>query len=146
MALSRTEVDHTVVNGRDYLVEHQKIGHDAHDIDDQIIIDSIRECGWEPIVTGTPGDWTVEAEDLSAPERGREIMTYDPNRTVALLRSLGMLRYWVNRQEGRRMFDESVRRRLGIGGDEFLRRWDAGEFDPEDIDVEHLMVMESFGR
>ncbi|MGI8642553.1 MAG: hypothetical protein ACR2LS_00340 [Thermomicrobiales bacterium] len=146
MAISHTTHDQTVADGRAYLIEHNKIETNAQDISDDLIIESIRECGWEPIVTGTPGDWTVEAEDLSAPELGREVITYDPDRTTALLRTLAILRYWANRQQGRRMFDERVRRRLGISGEEFLRRLDAGELDRSDRDVEHLMVMESFGR
>jgi hypothetical protein len=38
--------------------------------------------------------------------------------------------------DGRRLFDHQARRTLGISGDEFLRRWDAGEYratgDPEE--------------
>ena len=30
--------------------------------------------------------------------------------------------------EGRRLFDHQARQTLGISGDEFLRRWDAGEY------------------
>ena len=37
--------------------------------------------------------------------------------------------YVIGAEEGRRMFDAAVRRRLGISGDEFIRRWDAGEYD-----------------
>jgi hypothetical protein len=33
-------------------------------------------------------------------------------------------------EEGREVFDEQARKELGISGDEFLRRWDAGEFWP----------------
>jgi hypothetical protein len=36
---------------------------------------------------------------------------------------------WVTPEEGRRLFDEAVRARLDIGGDEFIRRWEAGEYD-----------------
>ncbi|MBA2521395.1 MAG: hypothetical protein H0V24_17195 [Chloroflexia bacterium] len=32
--------------------------------------------------------------------------------------------------EARAMFDRRARRELGISGEEFLRRWDAGEFQP----------------
>jgi hypothetical protein len=32
-------------------------------------------------------------------------------------------------EEGREMFDRSAHRIAGMGGEEFLRRWDAGEFD-----------------
>lgn len=146
MAIASTTLDQTVADGRAYLIEHKKIASSAQDISDDMIVESIRECGWEPIVTGTPGDWTVEAEDLSAPELGRYTITYDPDRITALLQSLGILRYWVNRKEGRRMFDETVRKRLGISGVEFLRRFDAGELDPDDIGTVDLMMMESFVR
>lgn len=35
--------------------------------------------------------------------------------------------------EARQAFDQLVRRRLGISGEEFLRRWDAGDYsdDPD---------------
>ncbi len=32
------------------------------------------------------------------------------------------------------IFDQEARRALGISGDEFLRRWDAGEYDGDDVD------------
>jgi len=54
----------------------------------------------------------------------------------------------VTREEGHAIFDQAARHYLGISGEEFLRRWDAGEFG--DIDetpglVEVYMMM-SFGR
>ena len=33
-------------------------------------------------------------------------------------------------EEARTVFDEAARYELGISGEEFLRRWDAGEFRP----------------
>jgi hypothetical protein len=35
---------------------------------------------------------------------------------------------WVNPEDGARMFDEAARELLGISGQEFLRRWDSGEY------------------
>lgn len=40
----------------------------------------------------------------------------------------------LTREEGRAFFDREARRMLGISGDEFLRRLDAGEFDGIDED------------
>lgn len=37
----------------------------------------------------------------------------------------------VSPEEGRAIFDEAARRYLGISGEEFLRRWDAGEYRGE---------------
>lgn len=36
----------------------------------------------------------------------------------------------VTREEGIALFDQQARKTLGLSGDEFLRRWDAGEFQP----------------
>jgi hypothetical protein len=33
-------------------------------------------------------------------------------------------------KEGRALFDRHTRKELGISGVEFLRRWDAGEYQP----------------
>jgi hypothetical protein len=35
-------------------------------------------------------------------------------------------------EEGRRLFDRAARRYLNMSGEEFLRRWDAGELDEDD--------------
>ena len=34
----------------------------------------------------------------------------------------------LSADEGRALFEREARRLLGIGGDEFLRRWDAGDY------------------
>lgn len=47
--------------------------------------------------------------------------------------------FLVTPEEGMRMFDEEARRRLGISGEEFLRRWDAGEYLPEPDDHPGVM-------
>lgn len=36
--------------------------------------------------------------------------------------------YTVTPEQGRRLFDEAVRREMGISGEEFIRRWEAGEY------------------
>ena len=39
----------------------------------------------------------------------------------------------LSREEGRKLFDRQAHRYLGISGDEFLARWDTGEYgDPDD--------------
>ncbi len=45
--------------------------------------------------------------------------------------------------EGRAIFDEAARCHLGMSGDEFLRRWDAGEFadDPDRPEVIDVAMM-----
>ena len=44
----------------------------------------------------------------------------------------------VSEAEGKAMFDDEARHELGISGEEFLRRYDAGEFhDVTDMDRIH---------
>ena len=58
---------------------------------------------------------------------------------------------FVMPEEGRRQFDEAVRERVGISGEEFIRRFEAGEYD--DIadregfrHIGHLIGLISFAR
>ncbi len=46
-------------------------------------------------------------------------------------------------EKGREMFEQGARRRLRMSGDEFIRRWDAGEFDgePERLDVMDVAML-----
>ncbi|MGI8642911.1 MAG: hypothetical protein ACR2LS_02205 [Thermomicrobiales bacterium] len=36
--------------------------------------------------------------------------------------------YTVTPEQGRRLFDAAVRREMGISGEEFIQRWEAGEY------------------
>lgn len=39
----------------------------------------------------------------------------------------------LSREDGRKLLDRQARRYLDVSGDEFIRRWDAGEYgDPDD--------------
>lgn len=58
---------------------------------------------------------------------------------------------WVSPEEGRRMFDEVARAWVGMSGEEFLRRYDAGEFADMPDDLAHrryidLVVLSRFAR
>jgi hypothetical protein len=53
--------------------------------------------------------------------------------------------------EGRRLFDYQARKLLGISGEEFLRKWDAGEYRdvadaPEQRHIMRLAMLIPFGR
>jgi hypothetical protein len=41
----------------------------------------------------------------------------------------------LTREEGRRLLDERARRFLGMSGEEFRRRYEAGELDPDNDHV-----------
>ena len=47
-------------------------------------------------------------------------------------------------EEGPQIFDRAARRRFGMSGEEFLHRWDAGEFreNPDDsLDLMHVLML-----
>jgi hypothetical protein len=57
----------------------------------------------------------------------------------------------VTAEEGRELFDRKARETLGISGEEFLRRWDAGEYRPvpdtrEGRKIGRLVMMLPFAR
>jgi hypothetical protein len=44
--------------------------------------------------------------------------------------------------EARELFDRRARQTLGMSGDEFLRRWDAGEIaDPDRTEIVELVLL-----
>jgi hypothetical protein len=51
-------------------------------------------------------------------------------------------------EEGRALFDKTARKLLGISGDEFLDRWDRGEYqhEREQMDVTKLAMLIPFAR
>jgi hypothetical protein len=50
---------------------------------------------------------------------------------------------FIDDDEAREVFDRNAQRLLGISGDEFLRRYDAGEYNRplEDPEEENIMIM-----
>ncbi|MGH2534324.1 MAG: hypothetical protein ACRDJW_18800 [Thermomicrobiales bacterium] len=59
--------------------------------------------------------------------------------------------YFVDPDEGRRMFDEAVRETMGISGEEFIRRWEAGEYweiadRPGSLYIGNLIALIPFAR
>jgi hypothetical protein len=52
----------------------------------------------------------------------------------------------LTRQEGMELLDEAARRKLGISGEDFLRRHDAGELDQDDLAVLDLEILIPFAR
>jgi len=53
----------------------------------------------------------------------------------------------VTREEGRAMLDQAAREALNISADEFLRKWDAGEYeDADDPAVTRVAMLIPFAR
>ena len=48
--------------------------------------------------------------------------------------------HWLDAEDGRQAFEEQARELLGITGEEFLRRLDAGVYDDVRDDIEHRDV------
>ena len=56
-------------------------------------------------------------------------------------------------EEARALFDRQARRLVGMSGEEFLRRWDAGEYEGRNLDedqetrkIASLAMLIPFGR
>lgn len=57
----------------------------------------------------------------------------------------------LSRAEARALFEEAAQRTMGMSGEEFLRRWDAGEFDgvaddPDHWAALHLVMLRPFAQ
>jgi len=53
----------------------------------------------------------------------------------------------VDYSEGVEILDRSARRKLGISGEEFIRRWDAGEYaEVEDVKAQEVASLLPFVR
>lgn len=53
----------------------------------------------------------------------------------------------VTREEGRAMLDQAAREALKMSADEFLRKWDAGEYeDADDPAVTRVAMLIPFAR
>jgi hypothetical protein len=79
---------------------------------------------------------------MSSIVRSTEIATEDDELPGVIYTSPG---------EGRRMFDEAARIWTGMSGEEFIRRWEAGEFASLPDDLAHrryvdLILMIPFAR
>lgn len=58
---------------------------------------------------------------------------------------------WLNDEEAHTVFDAEARRVMGMSGEDFLRRYDAGEFNAihdngENTDFVRLEMLISWGR
>jgi hypothetical protein len=51
-------------------------------------------------------------------------------------------------EEGRSLLDKQARKYLNISGDEFIKKWDAGEFgdDPDRPEIMHVAMLIPFVR
>jgi len=52
----------------------------------------------------------------------------------------------LSEEEAHALFEREVRTRLGISPEEFVRRWSAGELDPEDPDVRMVAMILPLAR
>ena len=68
---------------------------------------------------------------------------YDPSLDNELLPPI----HEVSPEEGWEILDRQARERLGMSGEEFIRKWEANEFeDPDQSDIIFLSFMIPFTR
>ncbi len=70
------------------------------------------------------------------------------NRTVAIISETNSKIEYLDQEEGRVLLDEQARRCLGISGEEFLRRYDAGAYaaDPDRPEILEVAFLIPFAR
>ena len=105
--------------------------------DEGAVEDAVRGRGWDVTADGVDGDWVVQISEELAPTRFRAVSGGDPDRMTALLQALDVALAWPDGDEARRVLDEEAPALLGMSGDEFRRRWRAGELDAVLTDPYH---------
>lgn len=93
------------------------------------ILGAIRARGWEATLKERDGEWVADIGDERIGPDGEFLIGGDVDRETALLRVLAGALLWLDRDAVRQHFERETRERMGIGGEEFLRRYDAGEYD-----------------
>jgi len=53
---------------------------------------------------------------------------------------------FLSREESRALFDRVARRKVGLSGPEFVRRWEAGAYDADPEAVMELVILLPFAR
>jgi hypothetical protein len=66
--------------------------------------------------------------------------------TLSMLSSAEPRSRELTREEGLTLIDERARRFLGMSGEEFRRRYEAGELAEDDDDVQRLAMLLPFGE
>ncbi|MGH2532144.1 MAG: hypothetical protein ACRDJW_07520 [Thermomicrobiales bacterium] len=69
--------------------------------------------------------------------RSENVVEMDDARWEAMLRGADAQVHDVTKQEAHALFDQQAREIMGMGGEEFLRRYDMGEFRDIPDDAEH---------
>lgn len=120
---------------------------------EEAVLAAIRARGWEVKIRGEPGDWYADVGGERGPDPSDDVwfLANDRDRQTALTRALDGALLWLDRDAARDAFDREARVRLGMSGEEFLRRLDADELDEETVDsrwgaVAHLMTIAPLAR
>jgi hypothetical protein len=141
----REEVEDVLAGVRAYLAErgvHPDEQGKFSTRDIPAIEQAIREREWVPTLKRKGGEWVVILRDLHNLSNEYDEFSIDTDPVSALLYTLDEVRKWMTQAESAAYFDREARRMTGMSGEEFKRRWDAGELDfgdPHVIDVGMLL-------
>lgn len=76
----------------------------------------------------------------TSPEIDIEV-TYDIDDEIEPGRDGGKDAYYTTPEEGRAWFEYQAQHLMGMGGEEFIRRWEAGEYDEIADKAGHRHIM-----
>jgi hypothetical protein len=109
--------------------------------DERDLIEALRARGWQPELRRIER-WEVEVPDpWGQPES--LVLGAGADRPAALMAALRRVILWMTPDEKQDIFDQFALRLLGMSGEEFKRRWDAGELDPRDPAVARMQLVAS---
>ena len=115
------------------------------DYQEAALVEALRSREWEPDITGMTGNWEVAIGQRLASTQARYSIASGPDRTTVLLRALQVALTWLTPEEERRVFDEQAQKAVGLSGEEFMRRWHAGDLPADDPAIHHLLMLRPLG-
>ncbi len=110
--------------------------------DEAAILAAVRERDWDLKLEETPDGWSVWIREVGEAEY-HEIVGEERDRRRALLRGVRLALGWLTEEQWHAAFDRTSREILGIGAEEFMARWRAGELDRNDPRVVHVWMVRS---
>jgi len=107
---------------------------------------AVREREWNPTLKSKGDEWVIIVEDQRHDVPAPEEAWIDADPVKALLNTLDVARRLMTRAEAAADLDREARRLTGMSGEEFQRKWDAGELDYGDPHVIHVGMSVPRGR
>src|SRR5262249_6599950 len=111
------------------------------------VLHAVSRMPWECEIVEEvdPPGWKVSLIEWRTVSQSRMSVAHDPDKMVALLRAIRFALTWTTPEQEKQHFEEQTQALLGIGADEFRRRWENKELSTDDPRIGHLLVVRPLG-